>query len=112
MIQIGSSIYGKKTSEESVEPPPMAEVPFRIDVIESGYRVVIGRESFVVGKIGDEYDFDTLVTRLEQLKQKYPEKEDVVISIQDHLKYKELIRGMDALLQTGFPVISVSTGGA
>ncbi len=44
MIQIGSSIYGKKTSDEKPEPPPRAEIPFRLDVLRDGYRVIVGRQ--------------------------------------------------------------------
>jgi biopolymer transport protein TolR len=50
MIQIGSSIYGKKTAQERAEPPPKAEIPFRLDVREEGYRIILGRQSTNVPK--------------------------------------------------------------
>jgi len=112
MIQIGSSIYGKKSSEESVAPPPRAEIPFRLDVQNSGYQVVIGQRKFDVPKVGQEYDQATLVEKLKQIKEIYPEKEDAVITVLDELPYDSLIVGMDALLVSGFPMISVATQGA
>lgn len=111
MIQIGSSIYGKKT-EETVTPPPRAEIPFRLDVQTNGYQVVIGQRRFSVPKVNQQYDQETLVDKLKQIKEIYPEKEDAVITVLDELPYESLIIGMDALLISGFPMISVATQGA
>jgi biopolymer transport protein TolR len=112
MIQIGSSIYGKKNTEEKSEPPPQAEVPFRLDVQRDGYRVLIGRNTMNFPKVGGEYDQDKLTTELKKIKELYPEKSDAVITVLDELPYETLIKGMDALLVAGFPEISVATGGA
>lgn len=113
MIQIGSSIYGKKSSDEKVEPPPKAEIPFRLDVLKDGYRVIVGRQTMRVPKIkGGSYDIDKLTAELKKIKELYPEKSDAVITVLDELPYETLIGGMDALLQSGFPQISVATGGA
>jgi biopolymer transport protein ExbD len=112
MIQIGSSIYGKKTSDEKSEPPPKAEVPFRLDVQKDGYRVVIGRNTLKFPMVGGHYDQEKLTTELKKIKELYPEKVDAVVTVLDELPYESLIGGMDALLTAGFPEISVSTAGA
>lgn len=112
MIQIGSSIYGKKTSQEQSKPPPKAEIPFRLDVRENGYRIILGRQSTAVPKKDDKYDDDKLVEELKKVKELYPEKVDSVVTVLDELPYETLIKGMDALLTAGFPQISVSTAGA
>lgn len=112
MIQIGSSIYGKKTSEEPVTPPPRAEIPFRLDVQGQGYQVLIGQRRFQVPMVQGKYDQTTLIEKLKQIKEIYPEKEDAVITVLDELSYESLIIGMDALLASGFPMISVATQGA
>jgi biopolymer transport protein ExbD len=112
MIQIGSSIYGKKTSEEKPEPPPKAEIPFRLDVRADGYRVIIGRNQMSFPKVGGAYDQEKLTSEIKKIKQLYPEKSDAIITVMDDLPYDTLIGGMDALLQGGFPEISVATGGA
>jgi len=111
MIQIGSSIYGKKTSDEKPEPPPKAEIPFRLDVRTDGYRVQIGRNEIRFPKVGGMYDQAKLAIEVKKIKQLYPEKNDAVITVMDELPYDTLIGGMDALLQGGFPEISVATGG-
>ena len=112
MIQIGSSIYGQKTSEKDVEPPPRAEIPFRLDVTRSGHNILIGRKSNRVPKMDDgKYNLKELTNQLREIKNIYPDKVDAVITINDELEYMHLISGMDALLQAGFPQISVATGG-
>ena len=84
---------------------------FRLDVLANGYNVVIGTDRFFVQKENGEYNDDQLVERLNQIKQRYPQKEDVIITVLDDLPYSALIKGMDALLVSGFPLISVATQG-
>jgi len=110
MIQIGSSVYGKKTPQE-VTPPPRVEIPFRLDVRADGYRIVIGQQILQIPKINATYDQDRLNAEVKKIKTIYPDKVDAVITIADELKYQFLIEGMDALLSSGFPEISVATGG-
>jgi biopolymer transport protein ExbD len=112
MIQIGSSIYGKKNTEDKNPPPPRAEIPFRVDVRKEGYRVIIGRQNVVVPKQGQDYDQPRLISELKKIKELYPDKSDAVITCLDELPYESLIGGMDALLNTGFGEISVATAAA
>ncbi len=111
MIQIGSSIYGKKTAQETAEPLPRAEIPFRLDVRRDGYRILVGRQTQIVPKRADQYDDVALLAELKKVKEIYPEKVDAVITVQDELAYETLIAGMDGLLSAGFPEISIATGG-
>ena len=112
MIQIGSSIYAKKSSDEKIEPPKHAEIPFRVDVRPDGFHVVIGRQQMSFPRVGGKYDQAKLIVELKKIKELYPEKNDVVITMGDELAYEHLITGMDALLISGFPEISVATAGA
>lgn len=112
MIQIGSSIYGKKNSDEKLEKPPKVEIPFRLDVRTDGYRLIIGRQEMSFPKVNGAYDQERLTAEVKKIKELYPEKGDAVITVMDELPYESLIGGMDALLVAGFPEISVATGGA
>lgn len=107
MIQIGSSIYSRKTSDEVVLPKPLQNVAFRLDIRPDGYRVNIGLQSIIVPKSLGKFDTENLQSRLKTIKAQYPEKEDAVISINDELQYNELIVGMDELLVAGFPEITI-----
>lgn len=112
MIQIGSSIYGKRSSDDKVEPPPRAEIPFRLDIKDFGYNMVVGRQEMQIPKLNDKYDQVRLLAELKKVKETYPDKQDCVVTMSDHLEYLNLIAGMDSLLQAGFPQLSIATGGA
>jgi biopolymer transport protein TolR len=113
MIKLGSSLSSKQNVDEVDKPTPNAEVPLRVDVKDAGHRLIIGSKTIEVPKKANgEYDREQLVARLMEIKQVYPEKVDAVVTVEEHLKYDFLIQGMDALLEAGFPAISVATGGA
>lgn len=113
MIKLGSSLYSKQQDDDVDKPPPKVEIPLRVDVKEAGFHIVIGAKQIDIAKKADgEYDEETLLARLMEIKQIYPEKVDAVITMDEHLKYDFLIHGMDNLNQAGFPAISIATGGA
>jgi biopolymer transport protein TolR len=111
IIQLGSSIYGKKNSEQSAEPPPRAEIPFRIDVRPDGHKIVIGRQDILVPKLQGEYNLPRLLNELKTIKNLYPDKEDAIITMNDEIEYVNLVTTMDMTLQSGFPQVSISTAG-
>ncbi len=109
MIQLGSSIYGKRTSDQMLPPPPSADIPVRLDVKEYGFRLVVGAEKFVFNRVGADWVITELQKQLEVVKAKYPEKTDAVITVDNEIAYEKMILGMDALLGSGFNAISIST---
>lgn len=112
MIQIGSSLYGKKSdSQPNPEPPPLAEIVLKVDVKPAGYVLTVGKQMISLPKNGEEYDDAGLIAQLQRVKQLYPEKVDAVVAVEDALPYNQLIRAMDDLLVAGFSAISVATGG-
>jgi biopolymer transport protein TolR len=112
MIQIGSSLYSKKTSAKDSKPPPIAEIPFRLDIKPTGYQILLGRQVTQIPKIASGWNIEKLRSELKAVKEFHPEKQDCVVTMNDELAYVELIHGMDALLAAGFPEISIATGGA
>lgn len=111
MIQIGSSIYGKKNQNEVTEMPPHAEIPFRIDVKSFGYNVIFGEKKIVIPQKDGKYDTKRLREELLRVKEEYQNKSDVVITMSDDLEYGYLIGAMDEILHAGFPEISIATAG-
>ena len=111
MIQIGSSIYGKKTDSGVIEQPLKEQVQLKIDVTNDGYIINVGKQSLRLPKIKGEYDQDNLTAQLKEIKTKYPEKVDGIISLLDEIKYDELIKGMDSMMTAGFPEIAIATVG-
>lgn len=111
MIQIGSSLYGKKTdTQPSPTPPPNADVVLKVDVKEVGYVLTVGRQVISLPKVSDQFDEAGLVAQLQRVKQLYPEKVDAVVSVADVIPYEQLIKAMDNCLSAGFSSISVATG--
>ena len=111
MIQLGSSIYSKKTEDKPIIPPPFAEVVLRVDVLPEGFRLVIGKDRFLIPTLGENYDKESLLRKLKQVKERYPEKVDGVTSVRDDVKYKHLVEAMDSLIEAGFDQVSITTTG-
>jgi biopolymer transport protein TolR len=110
MIQIGSSLHARQT--ENDEPPPKEEdkTNIKLQVDKSGYTVIVGGRSVHLPKVKDDFDDAGLLSYMKQIKEKFPKKTQALIALVDEMTYENLIRGMDALMQGGFPEISVSTG--
>lgn len=112
MIQIGSSLYGKKSdTQPSPTPPPNADVVLKVDVKEIGYVLTVGRQVISLPMVNQQFDESGLVAQLQRVKQLYPEKVDAVVSVADAIPYEQLIKAMDNCLRAGFSAISVATGG-
>jgi biopolymer transport protein ExbD len=111
MIQIGNSLYAKKNDDEPVKPPPQADIPLKLDIVETGYRLTVGSKVTSLPVINGEFNEEGLLSLLQDIKTKYPEKIDANIAMQDDLPYERLIKGMDVLLKANFTSIAVLTGG-
>ncbi|MNJ92501.1 colicin uptake protein TolR [compost metagenome] len=112
MIQIGSSLYGKKMdTQPAATPPPNADVVLKVDVKEAGYILTVGKQVISLPMVEDQFDDAGLVAQLQRVKQLYPEKVDAIVSVADVIPYEHLIKAMDNLLLSGFSAISVATGG-
>ncbi|NUN04767.1 MAG: biopolymer transporter ExbD [Bdellovibrio sp.] len=112
MIQIGSSLYGKKSeSQPAPTPPPNADVVLKVDVKEGGYVLTVGRQVISLPMVNQQFDDAGLVAQLQRVKQLYPEKVDAIVSVADIVPYEQLIKAMDNCLTAGFSAISVATGG-
>ena len=112
MIQIGSSLYGKKSADQTPPViPPEAQVVLRLDIKKNGYSLQVAKDTINFPLISGDFDDLGLAAQLEKVKKLYPTKSDAVIQMSDELPYERLINGMDAFLKTGFPAISVATGG-
>ena len=109
MIQIGSSIYGKQ-KDPSPQMPTQVEVVLKVDVKPSGYVLTIGKQILSLPLLNGLFDDEGLVSQLKRVKQLYPDKQDVILSVSDELEYEKLIAAMDGLLKSGFPQIAVATG--
>jgi biopolymer transport protein TolR len=112
MIQIGSSLYGKKGADQAPPLiPPDAEIVLRIDVKKTGYTIQLAKQVINLPLVRGEFDQAGLLAQMQKAKEVYPTKTDAVLQMADDLAYENLIIAMDALIKSGFPSISVATGG-
>lgn len=110
MIQIGSSVYGRKTTDEQEPPPPPPKTPMVLQVYNQGYVINIAGRRTNIPKAEEEFDQRSLILALQDVKDRYPDKKDAMISVDERLTYENLIIGMDSLLLSGFPEITIQTG--
>lgn len=110
MIQLGTSVYGKKTNDQPLEKPKSLEIALRLDIQENGYVVLIGNTNINIPTKDGDYDKERLGAELKKIKERYPEKEDIFVSIADDLEYDAMVKGMDVAIGEGFPNIAVTTG--
>ena len=92
-------------------PPPPEEEKLNLTVLikASGYTVT--KKGAVVKDIekkGEDYDSTTLGEILKQLRAEHPENEDVTVTSEDKVPYKELITVMDLCLKHKLTGISVA----
>ena len=111
LIQMGSSVYGKRNFDPTQQMTPEDDVALRIDVAKDGYLVVMGKESLKIPLRLGVYDEAGLIETLKRFKESYPQKTSAAIAISDDLPYERLIKAMDASIAGGFPTIDVLTGG-
>lgn len=110
MIQIGSSIYGKRSDTTPSTPPPLADVVLKVDVKDMGYVLTVGKQVISLPMVSGAFDDAGLIAQLQRVKQLYPDKTDAVLSVADKVPYEQLIKAMDDILMAGFPSIGVATG--
>ena len=113
MMQIKSSVYGQRQSQELPDIPKDkdSQKVLSVFVSDKGYVLTVGKDRRLLPLREGEYDIESLLKSLSAFKKKNPGKEDALISMSDHLPYGELIRAMDKVLLSGFSQVSVVTGG-
>ena len=111
MIQIGSSLYSKKSGDQTVPLTPDMDKIVRVDIRQDGYFVQIGADRKLIPRQGEAFDVITLRDMLDKAKLLFPDKLDAMVAMDDNLAFDHLINGMDVILKAGFPKISVASGG-
>lgn len=91
------------------DQPPKQSILSTLEIREEGFALKSPTFNFpIIGKRNEAYDFEALLSQLNQIRQKFPDAQDMVIAPQDMIKYDTVISVMDRLRETGFPNISIS----
>ncbi|MEK6628958.1 MAG: biopolymer transporter ExbD [Bdellovibrionota bacterium] len=103
MIQLGASFASPQDpGADKYTPPPLEDLILRLDVVQSGYILIIGTVTKPIPKIDNQYNAAALVDELTKIKKRYPEKNGIKIAISDDIIYEYVIQVMDAGLKSGF----------
>lgn len=106
MIQLGSSIYAKKQDNQT-EPPKEDKITLDVRINGNGYVVTVAGAATPISKKDGKYDKKGLLAYMQKVKQRFPQKEDSIVFVDDSVAYEELIRAMDVLMLSGFSNLSV-----
>jgi biopolymer transport protein ExbD len=83
----------------STEPADPQELTFQLEVIVRADKIEVGDRN--VGALGvypntrDGYDYESLSTKLTEIKDRYPEKTDASILLESEIPYDTLVQVMD-----------------
>jgi biopolymer transport protein ExbD len=92
-------------------PPPPDEEKLNLTVLIKGSGYTVSAKGAVLKEIekkGEDYDSTTLSEVLKQARAEHPENEDIQVTSEDKVPYKELITVMDLCLKHKLTGISVA----
>lgn len=95
------------------QPPPEERIQLYLQVTQSGFTIAsTAGERIEIPKSGDEYDLETLRTRLVERRQAEPNRHDLIVAPEDGVMYEDVIAAMDLAVGQGFEEVSLSDGAA
>jgi|Deesub1362B_J571_1020462.scaffolds.fasta_scaffold11992_3 biopolymer transport protein ExbD len=96
---------GTQLSEEELKNLTLLVVSIKPE----GFEVKTSEKTYPIIPVRNgQYDYSALQRRLKEVKKKYPELEDVVISPASAIQYKIIIKVLDYCREAGFPNFSIS----
>lgn len=112
-VQINMGAEDKPASAVPAVPLKKIEASVKVTIGENNIELFDAGRKILVEKANNEYNFEQVRTFVEEVRQKYPEKKDVVIFSQDKARYKDLIGVMDEFLGQAFTelVVTGASGG-
>lgn len=97
----------KKSTQSKVEPAKTVATILAIH--EKGFELKTqGIKIPFIKKRQDNFDYQTLVVKLKEVKLLHRESEDIIIAPKASIKYDTIIKVMDRCRENGFPNISIS----
>jgi biopolymer transport protein ExbD len=87
------------------------QIRLYLQVTSSGYTIASSAgERIEIAKNGDEYDGETLRTRLRERRQAEPNRHDIIVAPEDGVEYHQVIAAMDLAIGEGYAEVSLSDG--
>lgn len=93
------------------QPPPEETIRLYLQVTQTGFTIAsTAGERIEIPKAGDEYDTETLRTRLMERRDAEPNRRDLIVAPEDGVMYEDVIVAMDLAVGQGFEEVSLSDG--
>lgn len=111
-LQVSQS--GQSTSEQ--EPPPTQLQPITLLITEKDLKLTVGGSQLdpiaITRNSKGDIEIEKLIIKLRELKTQQPDQAAITLSTEDAVKYQDLVRLIDTVVQDGanplFPSVSVS----
>lgn len=95
------------------QPPPEETIKLYLQVTQAGFTIAsTAGERIEIPKSGEDYDLETLRTRLVERRQAEPNRHDLIVAPEDGVMYEDVIAAMDLAVGQGFAEVSLSDGAA
>lgn len=107
-VQINMGAEDKPADAVPMQPIKKIESSLKVTITDSSIELFDAGRKVIVNKQGDSFSYDNVRAFAEEVRQKYPEKKDVVIFSQDKARYKDLIGVMDEFLGQSFTELIVT----
>ncbi|MFH1131997.1 MAG: biopolymer transporter ExbD [Pseudomonadota bacterium] len=107
MARIEVNQKSKGSAAEKKEDTKM-QVKITVLIGDDGYTITAGPERIVIAKEGELYNTEELSKKLGEIKIRLPDKDDLVVAVEDGVLYKNIIAAMDIALKQKFPNIKLS----
>jgi biopolymer transport protein ExbD len=95
------------------DQPQEETIRLYLQVTQAGFTIAsTAGERIEIPKAGEEYDLETLRTRLVERRQAEPNRHDLIVAPEDGVMYEDVIAAMDLAVGQGFEDVSLSDGAA
>jgi biopolymer transport protein TolR len=100
---------GQGAQEDGIIERPTRVV---VAVGEDGFNLLVEDDRQLLPRRDRAYDFAALATALGKVKDRFPDKKDLLVASEDGVPFETLVATMDAALGAGFPALSLIDDGA
>jgi len=114
--QLGRLQVSQAGQSDNGDPTPPPSLPITLLITEKDLKLTVGGSQLdplpVTRDEKGRLEIDKLLVKLRELKTQQPEQSAITLSTEDSVRYEDLVRLIDAVVQDGtaplFPSVSVS----
>ncbi|MEC9283528.1 MAG: biopolymer transporter ExbD [Bdellovibrionota bacterium] len=111
-IEVLSTNSANSTASNNPSPPSEPEkekIDLSVSVLEDKVQVSLNSQANYFPILDSEINKDQLSNYMKKVKNRYPEKSDVLLYTDNRIPYRHLIEVFDLLVGVGFQDVGVST---